>query len=85
MKQPYLKCQIRPGMFSNERIVRIPKCDGDYRECFVPETEVRTISGQDVVRVNSVVRRKGFTTIGIHNDGHLKIYSVPDNAIHQCA
>ena len=55
MKQAWLLCEVRPGMFSDEVVVEVVTTDGTSKSFFVPK---EVITNGDRVRVQ-VTRRAG--------------------------
>lgn len=49
MTQTFLKCEVRPGMFSDERVVIVRRSEGETASFFVPRSAV--IEGRSVVQV----------------------------------
>lgn len=50
MSQSFLKCEVRPGMFSDERVVIVRRAEGETASFFVPRSAVN--EGRSLVRVN---------------------------------
>ena len=55
MRQAWLLCEVRPGMFSDEVVVEVVTTDGNLKSFFVPKEATQNA---DKVRVQ-VTRRSG--------------------------
>jgi len=71
MDAAFLKCEVRPGMFSDERVVTVKEADGELESFFVPKDAV--IEDRSVVRVQ-VHGSKGQTVIASLSTGEGKAY-----------